>query len=514
MTEEIRALVFIFVIVTVPIYMFMRYAAQVGYKHYAQKWIAAWVLTTLLAFLSPNFWVYAVFLSIGLLYFTQKNPIMKISLFFVLIPSLPAATVQIPGFGLINYLFYIGHHHVLIIVLLLPLMLKKSRCINKNKAMNILVIAFFLLITSIDLRDTSFTDTLRQGTMLAITMLIPFFVIRKSIERIEDLQTIMLAAIFGILLQATIGIAETLKGWHLYYAAVDSLGIDWGFGGYMSRNNLLRASAALGHPIILGYISAIGLGLFLNFYPKEQKKLRPMFWIGVAAFVGGLVATLSRGPWVGAAAMVLVFILTGQKAVGKIAKLSMAGFLALAVLSVSPAGQSFIELIPFVSSDEESHAVSTISYRQQLLEQSWIVIQQNPLLGSANYRDTPEMESMRQGEGIIDIVNSYLQITLNSGLIGLGLFLLIFIIPLIRLYKLQSILKKNVRFKSLIVINRTILSTIIGIMVTIFTVSGIGVIQIYYWSILGLACAFLKLARIEVLQHITSAGNHDPDTQT
>lgn len=514
MTEEIRALIFIFAIMTVPIYMFLRYAAQAGFKRDAQKWVTVWALTTLLAFLSPNFWLYAVFLSIGLFYFTQKKPILKISLFFVLLPSLPAATIQIPGFGLINYLFNIGHHHILAIVLLLPLVLKKSRGININKVTNILVFVFFLLITSITMRDSSFTDTLRQGTILTITMLVPFFVISKSIDRIEDIRTIMFAAIFGIFLQATIGIAETLKGWHLYNGAVISLGLDWGFGGYLNRNNLLRASAALGHPIILGYLSAIGLGLFLCFYPKEKKKLRPMFWIGIAVFVGGLVATLSRGPWVGAAAMVLVFILTGQKAVGKLAKLSMVGILALAMLSVSPAGQSFIELIPFINSNEESHAVSTISYRQRLLEQSWIVIQQNPLLGSANYLDTPEMESMRQGEGLIDVVNSYLQIALNSGLIGLGLFLLIFTIPLLRLYKLLPILKKNVRFKPLIVQNRAILSTIIGIMVTIFTVSGIGIIQIYYWSMLGLACAFLRLARTEILQHIMNVGKQNPDTQT
>ena len=37
------------------------------------------------------------------------------------------------------------------------------------------------------------------------------------------------------------------------------------------------------------------------------------------------------------------------------------------------------------------------------------------------------METMRQGEGIIDIVNSYLQVALETGLVGLGFFLLIFI---------------------------------------------------------------------------------------
>ncbi|HRW29059.1 MAG TPA: O-antigen ligase family protein, partial [Emcibacteraceae bacterium] len=271
---------------------------------------------------------------------------------------------------------------------------------------------------------------------------------------------------------------------------------------YLSRNNLLRASAALGHPIVLGYISAIGLGLYLYFYPKIQKKMRQQYWIGITVFIGGLLASLSRGPWVGAVAMILVFLLTGQKAIGKLTKLMFGGFFVLAILSTTQAGKSFIELIPFVSNDENIHAVSTISYRQQLLDQSWIVIKRNPFFGSANYLDTPEMETMRQGEGIIDIVNSYLVIALSSGLIGLGLFLSIFAAILYKMYKLMPTLKQNIKFRDLLVMDRALFATIIGVMVTIFTMSGISISQQYYWSLLGLACAFIRIAKTEVINHI------------
>lgn len=42
------------------------------------------------------------------------------------------------------------------------------------------------------------------------------------------------------------------------------------------------------------------------------------------------------------------------------------------------------------------------------MDNSWIVIQRNPLFGSFDFRNTPEMQSMIQGEGIIDIVNTYI----------------------------------------------------------------------------------------------------------
>ena len=93
--------------------------------------------------------------------------------------------------------------------------------------------------------------------------------------------------------------------------------------------------------------------------------MRPLFWFGIIIFVGSMIATLSRGPWMGAALIVLVFIMTGRKAIGKITKLAAVAFLALVILSMTPRGQSFINLIPFMSADDNIHAVSTISYRQR-----------------------------------------------------------------------------------------------------------------------------------------------------
>ncbi len=507
MTEEIRALIFIFAIVTGPIYLFLRFSSSQNLKKETKGWIIVWCCTTVLAFLSPNFWIYAAFLFVGLNYYAGPNPIQRICLFFVLLPSLPAATIAIPGFGLINYLFSIGHHHVLILSLLVPLILKKSNGITINRSVNFMLLLYFALLFIVFLRDQTITEVLRNSTVLVITMLIPFFAISKTVKTLEDFKKIMFAILFGILVQATIGIAETLKSWHLYNGVVLSLGVDWGFGGYLGRNNLLRASGALGHPIALGYICVIGLAMIMQFYDKKKRSAVKLYWLFVAILTGGLVATLSRGPWVGAALAILAYILSGQKALNKLVKLGMAGLVALVILSATPTGQSFIDLIPFVSSDEESHAASTISYRQRLMEQSWIVIKRNPIFGTADFLDTPEMESMRQGEGIIDIVNTYLSVALETGLVGLSIFLSIFLIPLARLYKMLPKLKGNIELNDWLIKNRVLMAMIVGVMFTIFTASSIGVIPIYYWSMLGLACAFVKAARTELLKQIMMKNN-------
>ena len=145
MSEEIRALIFLTAIIAVPLFFFLRFSNHISLKKNVMSWTIVWVLTTLLAFFAPNFWLYALFLAFGLYYYTRNKPILKISLFFVLLPAVPAATILIPSFGLVNYVFHIGHHHVLTLILLLPLLLNRTRGIKTNKSINILIFSYFFV---------------------------------------------------------------------------------------------------------------------------------------------------------------------------------------------------------------------------------------------------------------------------------------------------------------------------------------------------------------------------------
>jgi O-antigen ligase len=60
-------------------------------------------------------------------------------------------------------------------------------------------------------------------------------------------------------------------------------------------------------------------------------------------------------------------------------------------------------------------------YRQRLLDRSLELIQSHPLFGDGLAMQ--EMEDLRQGQGIIDIVNTYIGVLLFYGLVGLLLFL-------------------------------------------------------------------------------------------
>jgi len=159
------------------------------------------------------------------------------------------------------------------------------------------------------------------------------------------------------------------------------------------------------------------------------------------------------------------------------------------LLAVVPGGQKVLDLLPFIGTVEAEN----ITYRQQLIDNAMIVIQRNPWLGSFDYRSTPEMQSLTQGQGIIDIVNTYIGIALSVGLIGLTLFVCFFAAVLLGIRKgMRSFSNKDDEARRL---GRALLATLAGILITIVTVSSITVIPVVYWSIAGLGVAYAQMAR-------------------
>jgi O-antigen ligase len=121
------------------------------------------------------------------------------------------------------------------------------------------------------------------------------------------------------------------------------------------------------------------------------------------------------------------------------------------------------------------------------------VIKRNPWFGSVDYRNTPEMESMRQGQGIIDIVNTYIQVTLEIGLVGLGLFVGFFVLTLLGIYRAMRSIRDRKSEERLL--GRALLATMLSILLIIFTVSSIAIIPIVYWSVAALGVAYAQMAR-------------------
>jgi O-antigen ligase len=194
--------------------------------------------------------------------------------------------------------------------------------------------------------------------------------------------------------------------------------------------------------------------------------------------------------------MLMMYIATGRQAFKRLMLLALAGVLALPLLAIVPGGQKVLDLLPFIGSVD----VDNITYRQRLFDNAIIVIQRNPLFGSFDYRNTPEMQSMIQGEGIIDIVNTYIGVALSFGLVGLTLFVAFFATVLLGIRKAMRSFPKDDETRRL---GRALLATLVGILVTIVTVSSITIIPVVYWSVAGLGVAYIQMTRR--LKHTSTA---------
>src|SRR6185295_4927185 len=136
----------------------------------------------------------------------------------------------------------------------------------------------------------------------------------------------------------------------------------------------------------------------------------------------GMLAAYSRVPWLVAAIAFFAFVALQPAGVVRFVKYGFLAVVGAGGVLLSPWGSRVIESLPFVGGTLD---IETVDYRKRLAEVSWQLIQQNPLLG--NPFVLTQMEELRQGQGIIDLVNSYASIALLYGLPGLALFVGVFL---------------------------------------------------------------------------------------
>jgi len=211
--------------------------------------------------------------------------------------------------------------------------------------------------------------------------------------------------------------------------------------------------------------------------------------LGTILLTGGLIVPLSRGPWLGAAVLMFVFIATGRYAARRLMILALAAMLSFPLISLLPGSERVINLLPFIGSTGKEN----VDYREKLITNSMIVIQRNPWFGSTDFLESPEMEAMRQGQGIIDVVNSYIAIALQTGFTGLGLFVAFFALTLIGIFRaMRSISSKD---SEDYLLGRVLLATLLAIMVIIVTASSTLFIPIVYWSVAGMGVAYAQMVR-------------------
>jgi O-antigen ligase len=449
-----------------------------------------WFALTLAAFLAHSFWLF-VALAAALLLFSLPAERNVLALYYFVLFAVPAISAEIPGFGMMEHFFRIDYLRVLALAVLLPAFLSLrarpdveplGRPLADKLLLGYLVLQFFL-----QLPHSTLTETLRAKAFYAFTdVFLPYYVASRWPRDLAAFRDALTAFAAAALILAAVAVFEFAKRWLLYTPLEDALGVEWGMLNYLERgDSVLRAQASTGHPIILGYVLAVAGGFVL--YLRQSLPATAARNCAAALLAAGLIAAMSRGPWVGAAVIVLAFLATGAHAPERLARLGFAALCLLPFLMVSPAGKAILDYLPFVGTLEAEN----VAYRERLFQVSMEVVLDHPFFGTFDFMQLPVMQQLRQGQGIIDIVNSYLQVALASGLVGLALFCGFF--SAVGFALLKAMRAAGGKTDETYLLGQALLATLLGILVIIATTSSMDLVPVIYWSVAGLGIAYARL---------------------
>lgn len=489
-TEKIKALIFVLAFATAAFYVAGKIAQDVIARREFLAWRNIWIATTIATFLSGNYFLFAAILAAICIYANSVG-VASVALYFVLLLAAPIINITIGGFAGVGAFLSINNSVVLSLMLLAPIMFRQKPSSRASVAAfagpDRLIICYVLLLVLLEFRKGEITSVARSSIQFGLNILVPYFAFSRAVTTMTEFRKVFLAYVVAVLPLSLISVVEMLKSWRLYGSVFQEWGGTEG-AGYSGRNGLLRAGATSEGPIGFGFVAMVAIGCLLPLLHTIRS--RRYARLALAMLIGGLFAALSKGPWLGTVVLFLVYSALGSGAVASLGRLGLAGAAVGLGLLLTPVGTQIIQMLPGAGGDAGS-----VEYRQRLIENSMRVVEKNFLLGSVDYLETPEMQELVTGQQMVDVVNSYISVALNSGIIGLGLFVGFFVAVLSGLWRVLNVRTvQEMEFKPYA---RASIAILIGILLTIATVSSIDFVPYLYWSFAGLCVALVRIGQQE-----------------
>jgi len=373
-----------------------------------------WFGVTFAVFLSPSFWIYVAIVT-PLFVWAAKRDSNPLALYLVLVYASPAVAIPIPVVG-INRLFELAPGHLLAFTILIPLALRHRKNgptePQGSKITDFCVFGYAALQFIMWLPHESLTSGLRGVFLLYLGVIAPYWAFSRCLRGRDKIAEAICCFVLAAAILAPIAVLERVKFWLVYVL----VGAQWGSlneFAFLLRNGVLRAQVTAGHALSLGYLMATAFGFWFYLQRHQPSKLVA---IGVGLWMWlGLIAAYSRGPWIVAVFFMFTHLFLMPKGFSRVFRAALSlGFLGALVLA-TPLGDKVIDNLPFIGTVDSGN----VEYRQKLIETSMALIKEKPWFGDLFVMR--RMEHLRQGQGIIDIVNGYLLVALFYGLVGLGL---------------------------------------------------------------------------------------------
>jgi O-antigen ligase len=469
-----------------------------------------WLLLTSVAFVSPNFWLFAA-VAAPTLYWAGKREKNPTALFLMLMSLIPPIAVAIPPI-LINDIFSLTIFRLLSFCVLIPaaLRLRKSQEVGQIKGLKVTDFALLgfgaltiILYVPPDfgpniILQNSVTNDIRAAFLYMVDFYALYYVASRTCTDPRKLREAMAVYCLACCLLALIAIFEGTKHWLLYTSINSRWGGNSVLDEYYMRGDSLRAQASTGEPLSLAFLLVFAFGFWLYLQSRVKDTRVKLAITGLLLL--GLLVTFSRGAWM--AAVLVYFAYAAFDPRGRIFR-SIAVFAILGgVVLASPLGNKISSVIPFLGGTVDT---DTLNYRQRLLDRSWELIKAKPIFG--DQLALQKMQDLRQGQGIIDVVNAYVGVALFYGFTGLAFFLTFILTPLARaLRKSRRVFKTD---PDSALLGASLAAAIVASLVLLADSSlGTGPAQIFY-ILMGLAGGYAAVtaARTPVATAERAAGH-------
>ena len=452
------------------------------------NWFILYGLITLSIFLISNFWIFLLVLFVLTLIFGSREPVMP-AIFALLVLSVPAKGAWLSGFGVVQNLLYVVPSDIVQIAVVVLALIRFSEPNNTRMGGGIAdkcFILFAIVAMMLSFRDTTFTNGLRICVVFILSSMPAYFIFSRMRWTEETIKVTTIALMVPLIALSGVAVLEVLTSWHFYSAAIANWGIPYR-GIYILREGFLRAYGTLLGPIAFGAILMVGLALAPAVIQSMNNKF--LGRLGFLGLGGGILAALSRAPWIGTGIVFVLHALTDKKAASSLGRLALIGVACLAVLAVTPFGSSVINTIPGLGDDSHDE---TISYRQELLRVGVNVVRDNPFFGSTEYLERDDLEELRQGQGVIDLVNTYLHVAMNYGLVGLTLFLAVKFLAFFSIWR--SIARARIVLPELAPYCQAYFAALGGLLFVLFTTTNtIGQFEQVIWMIVGTSIGLTRV---------------------
>jgi hypothetical protein len=379
-----------------------------------------WFVLTIVAFLSPSFWLYFL-IAFPVVVWAGLKDSSPLALYLLLYFVIPPIYIPIPTV-LINQLFAMSNFYLLAFAILVPAVWRYMATARRGQmrlhGLDMVLLLYGLLQLLLMMPYETGTNTLRRAFLFILGTYLVYFAFSRLLTDRHRLGDAMGGLCLSALLFAPIAAFESLRGWLLYTGIPDAWGQPNIFS-WLFRAESLRAQVSTGHSITLGYILCMALGFWMYLKQKPRFKSQNVaFW---ALMCIGLYFTYARGPWAMALLVIVIAAALGSHNSLQLIKVSFVPVAVVLGILLSPLGGKFVEVLPFIGSADQQ----SVAQRQALAETSWRLVQQNPWFG--NPFVLLDMEELRTGDNIIDLVNGYAQVALFYGLIGLALFMAVYL---------------------------------------------------------------------------------------